>query len=534
MKLSVIVRFRNEGAYLGTVLNAVREQHCEQSVEIVAIDNASTDDSRRIAERYADVVLDITDYRPGAALNRAIESCSGDALVVLSAHAIPANRRWLAKLTSWLPDTRVLGIYGAQLYPITSRFLDKRDLDIFSDLRPRVESSDSDFWNANSTFLRSRWDKEQFDEIVIELEDHHWTKKILPHRDLRVRFEPEALVYHYGHEARNDRTFIPPTGATAEEHLAAAVAVLEARDEPWPAVMSAGLTLASLSDHLEIDRAVPALGRTLLEHDDFDVRWRVAGALGRIGTPEAARFLIAGLRDPSFYVCNESAWALGRAGHVGTAELLTAIDTLEPVHLPHAAMALGLSGDRSAAAQGVLLLRDSICSGTVEQVRDSLYSLGEIAEVEGTAALASLVTRCLESDVNEVARAAAWCWGMLVSHHPDAKSLDSHRLTSLVERHPVETVRFEAVVALGWAARVKQDSRLVQEVLRVLDTDAVGRVRYGAMQTLRLLASAGVDCRAEVEAHDDDTDFGVLFERSLILGESMDLTWTAPPVELKG
>jgi hypothetical protein len=534
VKISVIVRFRNEATYLEAVLAAVRGQSCRQPVEIVAIDNASTDDSRAIAERHADMVLNITEYRPGAALNRAIESCSGDALVVLSAHALPANRSWLENLTAWLPNPGVLSTYGAQLYPVTSRFLDKRDLDIFSDLRPRTESSDSDFWNANSTFLRSAWDKERFDETVIELEDHHWTKKILPQGDRWVRFESDALVYHYGHEARNDRTFLPPTGVSEDEHLAAAIAVLEGQHETWPQVMSAGLTLASLSHHPDIHRAVPTLGRTLLEHEDFDVRWRVAGALGRIGTAEAAAYLVPGLSDPSFYARDECAWALGRSGAAGAAEVMRVVDSLDPVHLPFAALALGLSGDRSAGAHGVRLLRDSITSGEAGPVRDGLYFLGEVTDADGAVALAPLVEDCTRSEVDEVARAATWCWGMLVARYPDAPGLDPHRLVPLARRHPVETVRFEAVVALSRAALARHSIRLAREVAYVLGTDGAGRVRYGAMQSLRLLADAGLDCRMEAAAHDDDPDFGVLFERSLILGGAADPAGPDPRTATKG
>jgi glycosyltransferase involved in cell wall biosynthesis len=224
-RLSVIVRFRNEAGHLGAVLRAIREQQCSHQVEIVAIDNSSTDDSLEIATRYADLVMNIGEYRPGAALNHAIDSCSGEALVILSAHAVPANRSWLESLTAWTANSEVLGTYGGQLYPITSRFLDKRDLDIFSDLRPRTEVQDSDFWNANSAFLRSFWEEEQFDDTVIELEDHHWTKKLLPQGSCWVRFEPSALVYHYGHEARNDRTYLPSSPLSNEERIAAAIQV---------------------------------------------------------------------------------------------------------------------------------------------------------------------------------------------------------------------------------------------------------------------------------------------------------------------
>lgn len=518
-KLSIIVRFRNEGSYLEAVLRAVREQHCQLPVEVVAIDNSSTDDSLEIASRYADVVLDINEYKPGAALNHAIESCSGDALVVLSAHAIPANRSWLENLTAWLPNPQVLGTYGAQVYPITSRFLDKRDLDIFSDLRPRTERHDSDFWNANSTFTRGHWEKERFDETVIELEDHHWTKKLLPQSGMWVRFEPAAPVYHYGHEARNDRSFLPPSPMSDTERIAAAIQVLESAYEPWPAVMSAGLTLRSLAGLPEVETAVPALGRVLLSHDDFDVRWRVASALGRIGTPAAASFLVQGLRDPSFYARDESAWALARCGSVGVAALEPRLAALPIETRPFAALALGLSGDGRGEGQAVELLSDSLGASETAIVRDALYFLGEVAHVSGVRRLAPTVSSFTRSSCDEVVRAAAWCSGMLAASSDDPGSQDERELAELARQHPVETLRFEAIVALGRMALARRSGRLVHEVSRALREDGAGRVRYAAMQSLRLMASAGLADLDSAEAHDRDSDFGVLFERDLLLKE---------------
>jgi len=517
-RLNIIVRFKDEATYLEAVLRAIREQHCDHLVEIVAIDNSSTDNSPAIAARYADLLLDISEYRPGAALNQAISSCNGDALVILSAHAIPANRSWLENLTAWLPNQDVLGTYGAQLYPITSRFLDKRDLDIFSGLRPRTETHDSDFWNANSAFSRSFWEKEQFDSSVIELEDHHWTKKLLSQGSTWVRFEPAALVYHYGHEARNDRTYLPPSPLSDEERIEAAIAVLESQDEQWPTVMSAGLTLGSLSHITGIERAVPALGAVLLGHEDFDARWRVAGALGRIGTPPAARFLVQGLRDPSFYARDEAAWALARLGQVGVGELMPALSSLDAETLPFAGLALGLCGDETAALHAVELLADGLMSGSIPIVRDSLYFLGEIARVPAAARLTATVAASLRSEDDEVARAAAWCWGTLAAANTCTDDLDEREVVNVARLHPVETVRFEAIVSLGKAAVVRPSHPLAREVTRALRDDGSGRVRYGSMQSIRLMTAAGFDGIPAARAHEYDTDFGVMFERQLTLG----------------
>ena len=515
--ISVIVRFKNEAQYLESVLQAVRAQSCREKLQVVAVDNLSTDGSRQIAARYADMLLDIDDYRPGAALNKAIDACAGNAVVILSAHAIPANDRWLDNLSSWLGNPAVLGTYGGQLYPITSRFLDKRDLDIFSTMTPRTEVRDSDFWNANSIFHRTAWEKEQFDEEVIELEDHYWTKRHLSQGGQWVRFEPSALVYHYGHDARNDRTFLPPSSLSDSERISQAIEVLDSEDEPWPAVMSAGLTLASLSNHPAAVDAIAALGRTLAGHADFDVRWRVAAALGRIRHERSALQLLPGLSDPSFYARDETAWALGRLGSIAVNGLHQAVAGLGIEHQPFAALALGLTGDKSAGRSAIDILRRCIVQGDASTRRDAVYFLGELAAVPESAPLLPMVVRYMGDDDDELCRAAAWCWGALASTYSESLTHDAPVVVELMDRHPIETVRCEAAVALGKCADSMAPADVVRHLERCLRQDGAGRVRYAAMQSLRLLASTGaVSCNAGA-GHDNDPDFGVRFERQLLL-----------------
>lgn len=513
--ISVVVRFRNEAAHLAAVLQAVRAQHCQERVEIVAVDNESDDGSRQIAAHYADALLDIDDYRPGAALNKAIEACTGDTIAIVSAHAIPANDRWLADLTMWRANPAVLGTYGAQLYPATSRFLDKRDLDIFSGLRPRTEHKDSDFWNANSAFQRAFWDKARFDEDVFELEDHYWTKVHLASGELSVRFEPTALVYHYGHDARNDRTFLPPSPLSDSERISQALDALDATDESWPTVMSAALTLSSLAHLPETVRTVPALGRTLTSHPDFDVRWRAAGALGRMQDPSGAGYLAAALSDPSFYVRDEAAWSLGRLGPAAAPAVHRALAGLDLEFQPFGALALGLNGDAASGREAIAILRHCVVQEQRSVRMDAIYFLGEIADAHESVSLASVAEQHLVASDDELARAAAWCWGVLGARQPGAVQGSVSRVVDLARNHPVETVRHEAIIALGKVAGALRDVSLTHHLWRALDEDGVGRVRYAAAQSLRLLAAQGLPVDGPLD-HDDDPDFGVRFEQHIL------------------
>lgn len=512
-RISIIVRFKNEIRYLEAALRAVRSQHCRFPVEVVGIDNASSDGSRQIAEEYADKVLLIDEYRPGLALNAAIEASAGDYLVCLSAHAIPHSDGWLEELTVHLRNPDVLGIYGAQVYPAGSLFLDKRDLDIFSTDRARTEPQDSDFWNANSAFRRDDWSAQRFDESVIEMEDHHWTKMILPDGTRWIRFEPAAVVYHYGHEKRNDRVFLPRSDASPHALMRESIRALEIAGLPWPARMSAGLTLGSLDKLSGIHDAVPAIGRTLIEDPDFDVRWRMAGALGRIGGEQAAPFLVRGLADSSFYVRDECAWSLARLGPAADAELLAAVTGLDEHILPFAGLALGLGGRPDARQRGVDLLRAGLSSGDVGIERDSVYFLGELSSATVPDDVLALVERRLEDDRTvELVRAAAWCWGRLAG---TGRPGGTAAVRSLARLHPSELVREEAVIALSRTG----GGRLTEDIAVALAADGAGRVRYAAAQCARAAAEHGPEAVMVLQNLPADPDFGVEFERACVVGE---------------
>jgi Glycosyl transferase family 2/HEAT repeats len=512
-RISVIVRFKNEMRYLEAVLRAVRTQRCRFPVEIVGVDNASSDGSRQIAKEYADKVLLIDEYRPGLALNAAIGASTGDYLVCLSAHAIPHSDGWLEELTAHLRNRDALGIYGAQVYPAESLFLDKRDLDIFSADRARTEPQDSDFWNANSAFRRDDWRAQRFDESVIELEDHHWTKMILPDGTRWVRFEPTAVVYHYGHEKRNDRVFLPRNDASPHALVRESSRVLETTGLPWPARMSAGLTLGSLDKLPGIHDAVPAIGRTLIEDPDFDVRWRMAGALGRIGGEQAVPFLVRGLADSSFYVRDECAWSLARLGPATDVKLLAAVPGLDEHVLPFAGLALGLGGGPDARQRGVDLLRAGVSSGDVGIERDSVYFLGELSPATVPRDVLAVVERRLDgARPVDLVRAAAWCWGRLAGIGPHGGTA---AVRSLARLHPSELVREEAVIAL-WRTGGGQ---LPEEVAAAMVADGTGRVRFAAAQCARAAAEQDPEAVKVLQDLPADPDFGVEFERACVVGE---------------
>lgn len=512
--VSVIVRFGNEETYLGATLRAVRAQVGIDGVEIIAVDNESTDGSRAIAAEYASQLLTIGDYRPGRALNIAIANSTGRFVVVLSAHAIPSDTSWLSRLREAVDHPNCAGAYGAQVYNCHSRFLSKQTLDVFSTMEPRIERVDSDFWNANSIFRRSIWQQTPFDESVCELEDHFWTKQLLPSA-LHVRFEPQALVYHYTHIRRLDRQILPTEPKTEKEFLEEATADLSSLDIAWPRAMTAGMIANSLpATHLG-QELIAALGQHLLHNVDFDVRWRMAQALGKIESAVAAQFLVAALDDGSLYPRTEAAWSLSQLGEVGVAQFLINLPSLSPRARLFGALALASSGVSRGERVGVEIVMEGLRDRNPAVRLQSAYVAGEISQARDAALLIPELNGLLtSSDLDEV-RVGCWALGC---YAPVAESIDWPSVELQARHHEDPLVRYEAVVALGKRSRATLEVTHA-ELLQAFLSDSASRVRYGAVQSLRLLSETGHRVRI-ADTFADDEDFGVRFEGRLLGGAS--------------
>ena len=179
--ISIIIRTRNEERWIDHCLSAISTQSISD-YEIILVDNNSQDRSVKIAKKYTDNIIKVTDFYPGKAINDGIRASSGKYIVVISGHCIPKNNLWLEKLIEPLKndETRLLaGVYGRQEPLSSSSALDKRDLTVVFGLDERTQKKDSFFHNANSAIPRKIWEKFPFDEKTTNIEDRLWGAEVI-------------------------------------------------------------------------------------------------------------------------------------------------------------------------------------------------------------------------------------------------------------------------------------------------------------------------------------------------------------------
>lgn len=196
-RISVVIRAKNEDRWLGACLNAVVHQDWPD-IEMIVVDNHSTDRTREIATAYGARLVDISDadFNFSRALNWGIKEATGDLVAIVSGHCVPVNHRWLAAMAMHFREPDVVAVYGRQEPLPDSRPTDKRDLWISFGLDRKEQRRDYFFHNANSMIHRSAWERMPFNENIHGVEDQDWAKKVL--RDgARIVYEPAARVFHH-------------------------------------------------------------------------------------------------------------------------------------------------------------------------------------------------------------------------------------------------------------------------------------------------------------------------------------------------
>lgn len=198
MKASIIIRTYNEARYLTDLLKGIQSQVAPGvESETIVVDSGSTDGTLDIAKRFQCHIEHIykEDFSFGRSLNMGCASASGDVLVFVSGHCIPANDCWLAKIVEPLTDGRAVLAYGRQIGNGTSRFSECRIFEKYFPSVSQIPQEGSFCNNANSAMLRSVWQQNPFDESLTGLEDMHLAKQ-LAGKGMAIGYVAEAVVYH--------------------------------------------------------------------------------------------------------------------------------------------------------------------------------------------------------------------------------------------------------------------------------------------------------------------------------------------------
>jgi rhamnosyltransferase len=194
-RISAILRTKDEGAYLGQVVQGLLAQEVEGGLEIVVIDSGSTDDTIEIAQRLGCRLIEISpqEFSFGRALNIGAAAARGELLVNLSGHAVPVDNTYLRHLTAPFEVEPVWATFGRDVprpgcCPSQARDIQEWFPEEWAD-RSRY------FSNANACLRKAAWEAFPFDEDLTGAEDAKWAQQVLG-AGHRIVYVPTAAAYH--------------------------------------------------------------------------------------------------------------------------------------------------------------------------------------------------------------------------------------------------------------------------------------------------------------------------------------------------
>ena len=207
--VSVIIRNRNEGQYIGFAIQSCLD-HLNKP-EIIIVDNKSTDDSMETVNLFKDRTsiekLKINSYTPGKAINVGVKHAINDTILVLSAHAQITSLN-IEMLNQWFREEHV-AVFGNQtpIYrgkKITKRYISSHFTTYITDnLYSKIE--DRYFLHNAFCFYKRKFLLENpMPEQYAGKEDRYWAADIVK----------KGYKYLYDGNYQKCNHFYTPGGAT--------------------------------------------------------------------------------------------------------------------------------------------------------------------------------------------------------------------------------------------------------------------------------------------------------------------------------
>ncbi len=194
--ISVIVPAYNAAGTLGACLDALEAQTFDAPIEIIVVDDGSSDDTALIAQAHGVRVIRTERQRPAAARNVGFRAAQGPIVCCTDADCEPIPN-WLTELVAPFTDEAIVatkGTYLTRQTEIVARFVQIEYEDKYDRLRLQQSIDFIDTYSAayrRENVLAAGGFEESFDY----LEDQELSFRLAAAGDQMV-FQPGAIVYH--------------------------------------------------------------------------------------------------------------------------------------------------------------------------------------------------------------------------------------------------------------------------------------------------------------------------------------------------
>lgn len=196
--ITVVIPAYNAAKTLGECLASLASQEeVPGPVEIIVVDDGSTDETAAIAAAAGARVLRQERQGQAAARNVAIQSANGDILAFTDADCVPQSN-WLLEITAPLVDDNEIaaskGIYCTKQREVSARFVQLEYEEKYARLRGHTRIMFMDFYSA-ACRRKVLLDSNGFDERFPNSEDRELSYR-LASCGYHMVFQPSAVVCH--------------------------------------------------------------------------------------------------------------------------------------------------------------------------------------------------------------------------------------------------------------------------------------------------------------------------------------------------
>jgi rhamnosyltransferase len=211
IKLSIVIRCRNEAVNLRKTLTALRAQKCDFCWEIVIVDNESTDETKILCAEFGARVVPISqkEFTYGRAINRGFAAARGEFVMLLSAHALPIGSHFLTAAIEPFADPQIAAARCLLIGHHEQIFSWYQPKDIqYRSPEEQQNAEAGRTWLGEyptggcSVMRRAVWEELPYDEELESNEDKLWASQVLA-RGYKIRCCAEALwIYTRKYNAR--------------------------------------------------------------------------------------------------------------------------------------------------------------------------------------------------------------------------------------------------------------------------------------------------------------------------------------------
>ena len=209
MKVSIVIRTLNEADKLRRLLDSLGKQKTNHQLELIVVDNESTDETQEIARHAGAKVVVIKDFTYPKSMNLGCSHATGEIIILTVGHAVPFSDTWIDDGLKHFNNQNVAGVYANTWYDADATWIEKILYGLtyyFMKLRgvSRVTKPAMGVFGAtNCALRRSLWQQKPFDESYERGgEDTAWAHWAIQQGFDIIRDQAFAVCHSHGTSLR--------------------------------------------------------------------------------------------------------------------------------------------------------------------------------------------------------------------------------------------------------------------------------------------------------------------------------------------